>query len=269
MKTLITICLMINAVVLFGQEKPKLHLLSIGPVFQDVKYTSNDAVDFINVFENKTPLFKSTNSQLLADSNATIEQIRTAIQILQENYKTTQIEAQDMLILFISSHGIISETTQEFCIKSYYQNDTDENEMITLREILDGLNTINCKKILFIDACYSGSFSIDGSYEAEPQVIAEALKVLMKEQNGWTIFTSSNDEPSWEHAAWENGAFTEALIEGIQQHKADYNRNKIITINELYQYLKVRIPELNKNIGFPKQYPQLKNELGDLPIYAY
>jgi len=98
------------------------------------------------------------------------------------------------------------------------------------------------------------------------------VKIITKcqqKQNGWTIFSSSGNEVSWEHSDWQNGAFTEAIIEGLKYGKADYNGNKIITTTELYRYINQRVPKLNTTKGFPKQYPQISNNLGELPIFAY
>jgi uncharacterized caspase-like protein len=102
--------------------------------------------------------------------------------------------------------------------------------------------------------------------------LTNLVKIITKcqqKQNGWTIFSSSGNEVSWEHSDWQNGAFTEAIIEGLKYGKADYNGNKIITTTELYRYINQRVPKLNTTKGFPKQYPQISNNLGELPIFAY
>jgi len=126
------------------------------------------------------------------------------------------------------------------------------------------LKEINCKKLVFVDACHSGAgekFNIaDLNYEIEK---------LNKITTGLTTFVSSQgDELSYEDSAWKNGAFTEAIIKGLSEGEADLDKNYIVTVNELSSYLTAEVPRmvLDKK-GKPQNPKLLSNDLGDVAIY--
>jgi len=62
-----------------------------------------------------------------------------------------------------------------------------------------------------------------------------------KTENGVVTFASSQGrETSEESAAWGHGAFTEALIEGLEG-KADLLRDGTITVSELDAFIANRV----------------------------
>ena len=83
--------------------------------------------------------------------------------------------------------------------------------------------------------------------------------VTSAESGGIVAFASSKGrEVSVESSAWQNGAFTKALIEGIQQGNAagrdtrgDLLRNGTITTSQLDAFLEQRVQELTEG----KQHP--------------
>jgi len=65
------------------------------------------------------------------------------------------------------------------------------------------------------------------------------------------VFTASTgSQYSLEDPVWQNGAFTKALVEGING-KADYGGTGKITINMLDLYLAERVKELTKGQQTP------------------
>ena len=81
--------------------------------------------------------------------------------------------------------------------------------------------------------------------------------------------SSSRDEESYEDVKWQNGAFTEAMITGLRDGKADDNNNGIITLMELESYLKLEVARMVQLVKNKPQNPLLsRNEIGDLPIYT-
>ena len=65
------------------------------------------------------------------------------------------------------------------------------------------------------------------------------------------VFTASTGRQySLEDPLWQNGAFTKALVEGIEG-KADYGSKGEITVNMLDLYLSERVKELTKGQQTP------------------
>ena len=119
---------------------------------------------------------------------------------------------------------------------------------------------INCHRYTFVDACNSGK-SINNNLagtKVNASLRSKTLTQLIETQpNLYSIMSCGREELSWEDSTWTNGAFTEAILEvfansseevGDKKIHADVDNNKIITIEELYTYLKKRIPHLVNSV---------------------
>ena len=132
------------------------------------------------------------------------------------------------------------------------------------QDIMNVLDEINCKKLVFVDACHSGAgqkFNVaDLNYEIEK---------LNAVTEGITTFVSSQgDELSYEDSSWKNGAFTEAILKGLKNAEADKDQNYIITVNELSDYLRKEVPRMVMDKkGKPQNPKLLTNDLGDVAIF--
>lgn len=251
----------------YEPEKINLYLLTIGTNPVDLKFPTQDAVDFAAVFENQ-PLFKKVYTRKLIAEEATATRIKLELSKLRKNRFITD---RDMVMVFISSHGFI-RPDGNFCLQaSDYDLIDPEETSIAFNEITDRLNDLNCKKILMMDACHSGVAAphlLVGRKDNASTAARSALKKLLDKKDGWLMVTSSGDEPSWEHEDWQNGSFTEAIVLGLQNGEADANQNGLISIKEFYNYLVPKVTELNESVNFPAQSPQITNTLGgDLEFF--
>ena len=270
-------------IVNFTPRKPNLHVLSIGIPHQDLKYTTNDARDFASMFQNQAGTDK-TYERAFVESLYSAEQTRktpiyAAFADLQRRYRNEnredQIKEDDVLIVFISSHGKEDNGSFKILASDYHLYPTAA--MIDYqKEILDILEGIECKKFVFIDACHSGA--AEGGRESSIQV-RRALEKINNAYPGLNVITSSQqDQLSYEDDQWQNGAFTEATLEAFNNilctddsgsYLADTDSNKYITFDELYDFLKKRVRGLVKTIKGKDQMPK-KNENesgGDYPIF--
>ena len=99
------------------------------------------------------------------------------------------------------------------------------------------------RALLFIDACRSGGATAP---------LGQSLQALLNAPN-LTVFTSSSaGEYSWEDDAWQNGAFTEALLEALRL--ADADRDGLVRISDLSRHLSDRVRELTGD----KQHPEVE-----------
>ncbi|MEM8526550.1 MAG: caspase family protein [Bacteroidota bacterium] len=252
----------------FTPYRPNLHLLSIGTE-TNLAYTQKDAQDFANCFERQAQnqggrLFQQVNSDVLIGKEASAISIKSKIEQLEARYKTGAISERDLIVFYISSHGFLDEKRQLRIQADDYTPAAPRATSISYeRDIVEVLEAIPCKKLVFIDACYSGdtkSNNIDIDYQLEQ--LNQPLKGFT------TIVSSGGNEASYEDAQWENGAFTEAILEGLFQRRANQDGNAYITISELWSYLEMRVPELVETVKQRAQHPSLKkNDLGDLAIY--
>lgn len=248
-------------VVYFEPRQPNLHVLAIGPTHNDLKFTSKDAADFASAFENQgsnKKLFgKVFVRKLVAPQETQSINIREAIADLVYQYQNPaaaqRILSNDVLLVFVSSHG--KNNPEGFkLLPSDYESRYERTRTIDFqRDIVNELEKINCKKLVFLDACHSGAAD---SKALSDVARAEALTKLAAMHPGMSTLTSCRaNEMSYEDQAWENGAFTEAIMEAFSNrsvvdsggaYKADTDSNNIITLGELYDFLRRRVPGLVK-----------------------
>lgn len=272
-------------IVKYDPERPNLHILSIGTTNSDLKYPSKDAKDFATTLKTQAKgLFKEIHTTTLADSSlTTFMGIRRAFRKLKDNYKNENAEnrifSKDYLVVFVSSHGKTSEDKSFKLLPSDYNTIDGDDIAIDYQEIvMKNLADINCHKLVFIDACHSGAAG------SKAEVNSEALAKLVSAATGMTTITSCrSNEQSYEDPEWQNGAFTEALVEALtnvkcteggQSFSSDTNNDHIITIGEIYNFIKRRVPSLIKTQKTPRtteQNPVLSDSKLDLdvPIVSY
>lgn len=250
----------------FEPFRPNLHILSIGPR-TTLDYAENDAQDFLNIFATQTTaeggmIYKSVNANIITSNKATARNIYAEIEKLRQKALSGQIGRKDIVILFISSHGFLDKNGQLRLQGDDFDPLVETVTSVSFKEILETLKSIFCKKIIFIDACQSAG--------SKSQLLDVQFEELNREISGLSAMVSSRaDEASYEDIRWRNGAFTEAIIEGLKGGKADSDGNSLITVDELWEYIKNRVPRLVLTVKNAAQHPRLlKNEMGPVPIYS-
>ena len=174
-------------------------------------------------------------------------------------------QPQDVSLFYYSGHGIASSdaTIQGALLGA------DGQTIVTASQLRAALDRIPGRKIVIIDACYSGnmlSASATSTYSARPAALSaeDALSVEAfldsfisafargsragLSSSGYFVLTSAaSDEVSYEGSAGGQtlGLFTATLLQGcgydfdfggIGSIPADANGNGVLTLLELYNY---------------------------------
>jgi hypothetical protein len=245
-----------------------IHIVAFGIPHEDLNYTKNDAQDFSQAFDNQTDkLFENVQIFTYATEDSTTKRrLSFAIQDIQNDFFFEKIGIHDVVTLYFSSHGFTYRDSSFFLAASDYDDRYPQQTSIDFqREVLEILDKVECKKVIFIDACKSG---------------ANQLADLASSRDDYQFIVScSANEVSYEDSLWQNGAFTEALMEVFEAvepnsskriEKADSDNDLKLSLSEIYKYVHKRVPELVKS-----KRPKIKGsqtpfspKLEDLPLYA-
>ncbi len=154
--------------------------------------------------------------------------------------------ASDRIVFFFSGHGAPSA----LCVY---------DGLLPYTELLDILGSSDAgEKILYIDVCHAGSIADaattgDGTRGAGRPSGASGWSARAMRQAGTAFLVSSRpDEYSIDGSNIGAGFFTQALIKGLRG-KADRNRDRQITVKELFDYM---YRDVVRRSG-QQQHPQL------------
>jgi WD40 repeat protein len=241
--------------------KPKLYVLAIGVAEYDDKeirldFSAKDAKDFANVMgKQKGKLYSDVVVKTLTNKEASKDNILDGLEWIQK--ETT---SRDVAMVFIAGHGVNDENGHFYFLPVNFDDSKLKRTGVAFSEFKTTLASIAGKVILFADACHSGNImgkrrSIDTT---------GLIQELNDAENGVVVFTSSTGKQySLEDKAWNNGAFTKALVEGLEG-KADMMGNGKITVDGLSYYVSERVKKLTNG----KQTPagSKPNTISDFPI---
>lgn len=192
--------------------------------------------------------------RMLIDSDATYDKILAACDEL-----FSQAAPQDLILFYFSGHGGV----EKFC--GHDQNISHAS----LKKIIAKSPAL--KRLCIADACHSGSWNSNNQISEKTQLSDAEMQQLYYQQLGRTgdglalFMSSSMEETSLELPGLGHGLFTHFYIEGLKG-EADKNKDKIITIDELYQFVYSSVSKKASHMG-SSQTPQINGAFDkDMPV---
>ncbi len=225
----------------YSPARPTLHILAVGIPHTDLKYTTKDALDFTIALAhpNNAAFEQIFVDTLLREFNTTKTEIMKAFRRLQYRYDALQLLPEDILIVFISAHGLTSFDGRFRIAASDYDSPfLRETSLDFEHEILNYFQGLPCRKVFIVDACHSGRAS------------AKTLASIIAQRSNLDMLVSCQpDEFSYEDDTWQNGAFTCAIVNAIQNFirnpaHIDKNRDMALDLSELFGFIQQEVPAL-------------------------
>jgi hypothetical protein len=226
-------------------KKPDLYMISIG-VSNNLQYTKDDAQAMSNLYKTQEgKLFNEVHIQTLtADSSTKAGELAKSLELLT----TLPIKKEDLLIIYFSGNGI-RQARDYFLLGSDFNSAALRTTSVSMTQIFKDLDNIPCRKLILLDAFYSG-----------------AAIPLCQSKNITIISASSDNEVSFEDRLWQHGAFTNILLEGLNG-SADSNSDRLISIDEIFNFIKIKVPQLVKQTMNKDQNPQVSQQGEDFVIF--
>lgn len=219
--------------------------VNLNGVLSNLNYTENDAFRFQSFLQSSKGGFTpEENIIFLTENDATYSNILSSLRKIM--YKASN---KDRVIFYFSGHG--SKTG--LCPYDYVGEDDNS---ISKKDIERLFSSTNAKyKLLIADACYSGN--LKGTKGLIQEEMIKFDKSLSSSSGGYAVIQSSSGyETSMEDGALKQGVFSHYLLKGLKG-AADNNNNKIVTISELFNYIKYKVPSHCRSKYGHSQHPQL------------
>ena len=220
--------------------------------------------------------FKKENILLLTDKTErkpTLRNIKWAL----GTFLARSAHKDDLVMIYFAGHGA-SEVDQrgierDGLSKYLVPVDADPDDLystaLPMDEMQNVLARIEAERVtVFLDACYSGAAGgrTFASTKTRTVNVDDIFLDRLTRAKGRAIVTASRpSELSIELAELGHGIFTYYLVRGLQGY-ADNNRDGIVSLQELYEYLAQEVSRKSRQVG-GNQHPMLKGELeGVLPL---
>lgn len=226
---------------------PRLFVLSVGVSdYQldeyDLKYAAMDAREIAAKLRlNYGNFYGDVQVTVLTDAQVTPDGLRDGLQWLQRSST-----ANDLVVVFFAGHGIRAKKGLYY-FTHLGDEENIQNTCVNWSDIATALAATKAKNILFLtDCCHAGSFSRDRHVTQEK--LAESLSAVGQLS---ILAASSGEESSFESSQLQHGAFTYAILEGLEG-KSDVDHNREISLNELSSYVRKRVGELTDGDQTPE-----------------
>jgi hypothetical protein len=220
--------------------------------------------------------FKKENILLLTDKTErkpTLRNIKWAL----GTFLARSAHKDDLVVIYFAGHGA-SEVDQrgierDGLSKYLVPIDADPDDLystaLPMDEMQNVLARIEAERVtVFLDACYSGATGgrTFASTKTRTVNVDDIFLERLTRSKGRAIVTASRpSELSIELPALGHGVFTYYLVRGLQG-SADLDRDGIVSLQELYEYLAQEVSKKSRSVG-GNQHPMLKGELeGILPL---
>lgn len=219
----------------------KIYLVSVGVTDYpgtkyDLRLTVKDAQVVKWVYD------KNNRAETVVLTN----QAATRSSILQNlNRLYSKAKSQDIIIFFFSGHG-------------YPGGFNLSGEKISYEDIISVMARSKAKnKMIFADACYSGSIREQSSSSVSGSNYKD-LNVLL-------FLSSRSNESSIESPSMENGFFTTYLQKALRGN-ADVNRDRKVTAKELYNFVSQGVVKISSG----RQHPVMWGNFDDsMPVIVW
>lgn len=204
-----------------------------------LRYTDDDAYQLYAFLKSpEGGALPDQQIQILVDEDATRVNILNAMKAV-----LLRADENDVVLFYFSGHGL-----QGCFLPADYDGHNNKLYHQEVREVL--LASRAKHKLVLADACHAGSLMAmrNGVVGSALQTYYEAFD---KSEGGLALLLSSKgEEYSLEDGGLRSGVFSHFLIRGLKG-EADVDRNKIVTVQELYDFTYERVRRYTAGVQSP------------------
>jgi WD40 repeat protein len=250
-----------TAAALRERPRPSLYVASVGvsryanPVI-NLQQAAKDARDFARALERQQGAFyDAVHTRVLTDEGATRAAVLDALKWLR-----TTPGPNDIAVLFFAGHGVVDAADTYYFLPHDMRESQLQRSAVSETQLRDALAAIKGRTLFFVDTCYA-SHAI-GKLDRRETV--RLVNGLSQSEMGVIVFSgSAARQESLESAAWGNGAFTKALLDGLTG-LADSRRVGFVTHVGLDGYVAQAVRTLT--VGRQTPVTVLPQGIADYPI---
>lgn len=226
-----------------GERKSTLRVLAVGisnyPGDLKLEFGRSDAETFAETLKQQSRgLFHEVEARTLTDDAATRAGILDGLSWLEKNTLWP-----DVAVLYVSGHGINDEAGRLFVLPRDGNAKELEKTAIAEDELKRFCASTRGKILVLLDACHAGGLQIN---------VNDLARELGRNDYGVIVMSSSRgDEVAWEDRRWGGGAFTKALVDGLNGAADLRKKGYVLTPVDLDPYVYYTVLELTRGRQTP------------------
>ena len=231
--------------------------------------------DLAEVFLKMKGKYENVYIKTFLNDQVTIGNIKVAKKFLNDS------KVDDIFVLFIAGHGVHDKDKDATYYYLTHNSDirnlsATAADFASIEDLLQGIEPRN--KLFLMDTCESGEiddgkqdyfFAMSKQRGFKARTTRNIKTILKKNRtylfkrdryiyndlirrSGTIVFSSSKGgEFSYESDKLRNGFFTEEILRALTDKNVDNNKDGIISINELQQYVIKSVSKLSHNMQHP------------------
>ena len=207
-----------------------------------LKFADADAADMqaalLKQLDPQHILYSDVEVHVLPNDKASRHDI-----VRELDWMNKEATQRDTRVLFLSGHGAVDSRNNYYFFA--HDHDPDDYDLGDVPwDLIIHKLTLTGRAILFVDSCHASAVTGNKSKDGG-KTLAQIVKDTSSDEAGLVTFASSEgSEDSRELDNFGHGAFTQALIEGINDRKADLDGDGVIETEELGLWITKRVREL-------------------------
>ncbi|MGE0285357.1 MAG: caspase family protein [Bradyrhizobium sp.] len=236
---------------------PKLYVLAVGVNdYYDSRlrltYAVPDATALAEGFRKAgNGLYASVELRSVLDGEVTLANLDKVFVDLSQ-----KVQPRDVFVFFLAGHGKTRNGRYYFLPRDFRYEDENSIEKAGMGQdkFQAWFASIPARKsLLLYDTCESGSLT---GANARGSDVDERLGALnrMARATGRTFLTATTDDAPALEGFRGHGVFTYALLDALD--RADVNRNGLIEVSELADYIDQKVPDYSFEAFKLRQIPQ-------------
>jgi WD40 repeat protein len=216
-----------------------------------LNYAGKDARDFAAALKQQEGrLYRKVEVRLFAEETASHDAILNGLVWLRR-----QVGRGDAGVVFLSGHGVTDPTGDYYYVPYNAEMENVGGIQLPTRttavpdsEISHALKQLAGNAFFLFDTCHAGKAA--GITYKGGNDYNKLINEIAGSANAVVLASSTGSELSQERAEWQHGAFTQAILEGLSG-AADYNKDGVVSVDELNLYVKERVKKLTGGLQHP------------------
>jgi hypothetical protein len=225
-------------------KRPNLYVVAVGiseyPEPMTLHYAAKDAQVLSKTLREKGHgVFGAVEVKTILDREATKRNIEEAV-----SWLGARMTPKDVGILSFSGHGMRDRRGRFYLVPVDVKDDDPAGTCVSGDALKQRLGNTPGRLLAILDACHSGAAA---GGKQPPRARADDLaRDLVSDDYGVVVMAASlGSECALEGPQAGHGFFTLGLVEALNG-KADFNRDRLVHLNEVDVYARFRVRQLSR-----------------------